>query len=109
MNNKHSRLGISSTVLWCVIAIFCLYLWSLTQDQSYISSLGNTSEEIKRRLLGFVTVIFLSAIIGSLISLILGVVGIRSKDKNTLYAKIGSVLSITSIAGIVITLVIVRG
>ncbi len=109
MNYKHSRLGISSTVLWIVVAICCLYFWSLTQDQAYIESLGVTKEEIEKRLLGLVFLIGVVSLIGTIISFILGLVGLRSKDKNILYAKIGAGLSIVTIIAVTVTFFALRG
>jgi len=110
MNNKYSRLGISSTVLWVVVTVFCLYLWLLTQDKNYVMSLGNSTEVIKSRLLGLVALILLSSLVGSIISLILGIVGIRrAKAKNILFAKIGTGLSIASLVGVVVTFFVLRG
>jgi len=95
MSQKHSRLGISSTILWLTAITLCIFVYRLANDSGFMDSLGP-----ENFLGGFVSLIVIGVgifFIGSIISLILGIVGIRQKDRNTLFAKIGTALSGLSI------------
>jgi len=91
MSQKHSRLGISSTIIWGTVAAFCVWLYFSVAKGDLLSSIA--PENFMGGLVALISLGVGAFFIGSIISLILGIMGIRQKDRNTLFAKIGTTLS----------------
>jgi len=101
MQQKHSVLGISSTFIWLTATVHPIY--TFINYNSLVASTKIDSPEtaglagIMAQMMMPIIIALLLFIIGCLVSLNLGLRGIKAKDKNIIFAKIGLSLSAFSL------------